>query len=106
MPTHVPAPVINIFLKNLLQEARAAGCRTSVEAERFIEQKRKREAEEHARKAKENSQTGPSGKFLQRANHLKGELDNSPRGGPPGSVFEDWNVNGFPGADLLSESVS
>lgn len=103
MPT-VLSPVDN-FIK-LLQEARAAGCRTSVEAERFIEQKRKREAEENARKAKENSQTGPSGKFLQRANHLKGELDNSPRGGPPGSGFDDWNVNGFPGADLLSESVS
>lgn len=87
-----------------LKEARAAGCRTSVEAERFIEQKRKREAEENARKAKETPQTGPSGKFLQRANHLKGELDNSPRGGPPGSGFDDWNVNGFPGADLLSES--
>lgn len=103
-----------------LQEARAAGCRTSADAERYIEQKRKREAEENARKVKDNSQAGPSGKFLQRANHLKGELDNSPGGGvriPP--VFDsssttgglaicnsldDWDVTGLLGADLLSEA--
>lgn len=89
-----------------MQEARAAGCRTSVEAQRYIEQKKKREAEENARKAKDSSQTGPSGKFLQRASHLKGELDSSPRGGVMGAGLDDWNINGLPGADLLSEAVS
>uniref|UniRef100_A0A5B7BM05 Transcriptional adapter n=1 Tax=Davidia involucrata TaxID=16924 RepID=A0A5B7BM05_DAVIN len=108
-----------------LQEARAAGCRTSAEAERYIEQKRKKEAEESARKVKGSAQAGPSGKFLQRVNHLKGELDGSPRGGARGSTvldsigtdsssttagqaisssIDDWDVSGFLGADLLSET--
>nr|XP_043623741.1 transcriptional adapter ADA2-like isoform X2 [Erigeron canadensis] len=106
-----------------LQEARAAGCRTSADAERYIEQKRKREAEESARRVKDNVQPGPSGKFLQRANHLKGDLD-SPHGGirgltgldssgkdtssAPGGLaianLDDWDVSGHLGADLLSEA--
>lgn len=109
-----------------MQEARAAGCRTSADAEIYIERKRKREAEENAHRVKENSQVGPSGKFLQRANHLKGETDSSPRGGvrapmvldssgkdssstPAGLVFsnplDDWDVTGLVGAELLSEAV-
>ncbi|KAM7492414.1 hypothetical protein LguiA_035335 [Lonicera macranthoides] len=108
-----------------LQEARASGCRTSADAEIYIERKRKREAEENARRVKENSQVGPSGKFLQRANHLKGEIDSSPRGGvrapmvldssgkdssstPAGLGFsnplDDWDVTGLVGAELLSEA--
>lgn len=108
-----------------LQEARAAGCRTSADAERYIEQKRKREAEENARRVKDNVQPGPSGKFLQRANHLKGDLDNNPHGGvrgptlldsaggkdsssTPGGLaianLDDWDVTGHLGADLLSEA--
>ncbi|XP_071691835.1 transcriptional adapter ADA2-like isoform X2 [Rutidosis leptorrhynchoides] len=106
-----------------LQEARASGCRTSADAERYIEQKRKREAEENARRVKDNVQPGPSGKFLQRANHLKGDADNSPRGGVRGptvldssgkdsstpgglniSNLDDWDVSGHTGADLLSEA--
>ena len=34
----------------VLQEARAAGCRNSAEADRYLAQKRKREAEESARR--------------------------------------------------------
>ncbi|KAL9661268.1 hypothetical protein QQ045_026092 [Rhodiola kirilowii] len=102
-----------------LQEARAAGCRTSSEARRYIEQKRK-EAEESARKMKESFQPGPGGKALMRANHTKGEFDSS---GPRGSVvlesgglcspnvgqslansLDVWDVTGFPGADLLSDA--
>ncbi|XP_028115819.1 transcriptional adapter ADA2-like isoform X4 [Camellia sinensis] len=109
-----------------LQEARAAGCRTSAQAEKYIEEKRKKEAEESACKSKDSAQAGPSGKFLQRAIHLKGEPDSSPRGNARGlslsdsfgkdsssttpgqatssSLLDSWDVNGFLGADLLSES--
>nr|GEV47302.1 transcriptional adapter ADA2-like isoform X1 [Tanacetum cinerariifolium] len=92
-----------------LQEARAAGCRTSADAERYIEQKKKREAEENARRVKDNVQPGPSGKFLQRANHLKGDLDggkdsSSTRGGLAINNLDEWDLNGHLGADLLSEA--
>ncbi|CAM8949951.1 unnamed protein product [Rhodiola kirilowii] len=107
-----------------LQDARAAGCRTSSEAKRYIEQKRK-EAEESARKEMENIQPGPGGKALMRANHIKGDFDSSPRGGPRRSMvlesgskdlcspnvghslassIDVWDVSGFPGADLLSDA--
>lgn len=43
-----------------LKEARTAGCRSSDEARRYIEQKRKREADENARSAEKNPQAGPS----------------------------------------------
>ncbi|XP_057796704.1 transcriptional adapter ADA2-like isoform X2 [Salvia miltiorrhiza] len=108
-----------------LQEARAAGCRTACEAERFIEQKMKREFEENARRVKEISQAGTGGKYLQRINHQKGDQDTSPRGGnkspsvldPVGKesssirrgfngsdVSDKWDVSGFIGADILSEA--
>ncbi|KAJ4980768.1 hypothetical protein NE237_031605 [Protea cynaroides] len=108
-----------------LQEARAAGCRLSADAYRYIEQKRKKEAEENAHRVKESSQSGPSGKVLQRINRPKGEPDGSPRGGVKGSVgldssgedsssitvkqdticfLDDWDVTGYPGAELLSET--
>ncbi|KAK3184532.1 hypothetical protein Dsin_031818 [Dipteronia sinensis] len=102
-----------------LQEARAAGCRTSTGANKFIEQKRK-EAEENAQRAKEGGQVGPSGKILQRLNSLKGEVEVSPRGIMRGSTglhpyskdssstitssLDDWDITEFPGADLLSET--
>ncbi|XP_026448037.1 transcriptional adapter ADA2-like isoform X1 [Papaver somniferum] len=108
-----------------LQEARAAGCRTSAEANRYHEQKRKREAEESAFKGKESSQLGASGKFLQRVNRPKNEPDgSSPRGGLKGSAgfesggkglstapalgfascLDDWDLTGLPGSDLLSDA--
>lgn len=107
----------------LIQEARAAGCRTACEAERYIEQKMKREVEESARRVKESSQAG---KYLQRINHQKMDQDASPRGGnkspslldPLGKesssngrglsgcdVSDKWDVSGFIGADILSETV-
>lgn len=104
-----------------LQEARAAGCQTAGEAQGFIEQKRKKEAEESAQRAKESMQAGPAGKLLPKPNHL----DSSPRGAvkcstvfhPGGndsssmiakqaisSTLDEWDIAGFLGADLLSES--
>jgi len=105
-----------------MQEARAAGCQTAGEAQGFIEQKRKKEAEESAQRAKESMQAGPAGKLLPKPNHL----DSSPRGAvkcstvfQPGgndsssmiakqaisSTLDEWDIAGFLGADLLSESV-
>ncbi|OVA12002.1 zinc finger protein [Macleaya cordata] len=108
-----------------LQEARAAGCRTSSEADRYLEQKRK-EAEESAHKGKECLQVGASGKFMQRVNRPKSEPDgSSPRGSLKGSSgfesggksssttpaaptstssLDDWDLTGLPGTDLLSET--
>lgn len=104
-----------------MQDARAAGCRTSAEANKFIEQKRKKEAEENAQRMKESGQAGPSGKTLQRPNSLKGEVDISPRGIMRASTgsqpfskdtystitssLDDWDISGFQGSDLLSETV-
>ena len=106
-----------------MQEARAAGCCTAAEANRFIEQKRKKEAEESEHGVKESAQ-GPNGKVPQKQNHLKGEFDASPKGFIKGSTVlqpsssdsssalqaisscvDDWDINGFVGADLLTETV-
>lgn len=108
-----------------MQEARAAGCRTFAEAEKYIVQNRG-EVEENAFRIKESSQAGPSGKFLQRANHNKGDfnssmqgvirdpmaLDSSVRESPSATrglyvtnALDNWDVTGFLGADLLSEAV-
>ncbi|CAK9179643.1 unnamed protein product, partial [Ilex paraguariensis] len=113
----------SISITIILKDARAAGCCTSAEAERFIEQKRKMEAEETARGVKESCQAGLSGKFLQRANNLKGELDSSAQGGVTdidsggkdsssttaglaiSNTLNNWDVTVFVGANLLSEAV-
>jgi transcriptional adapter 2-alpha len=106
-----------------MQEARAAGCCTAAEANRFLEEKRKKEAEESEHGVKEGAQ-GPNGKVLQRQNHLKGEFDASPQGfvkgstglqpsgrdsssalQPISSCVDEWDITGFVGVDLLSETV-
>ncbi|GAV86755.1 Myb_DNA-binding domain-containing protein/ZZ domain-containing protein/SWIRM domain-containing protein [Cephalotus follicularis] len=108
-----------------LQEARAAGCLTAAEANRFLEEKRKKEFEESGQRVRESSQVGPSGKVLQKPNQLKGEMDDSPRGVfrgfsglQPGGMqssltvtgqvipgsLDDWDITGFVGSDLLAET--
>ncbi|XP_023536232.1 transcriptional adapter ADA2a-like isoform X1 [Cucurbita pepo subsp. pepo] len=100
-----------------LQEARAAGCRTIVESNRFLDQKRK-ETRDSSKRVKENSRAVPSDV----SNHLKGEHDDNPRGSVKesprsqgsgkepspattwiSSSIHDWDISGFAGADLLSE---
>ena len=63
-----------------MQKARAVGCHTSIQAERYVEEKRKKEAEETTHKLKDSAPMGPSDKFLQRVNHLKGEPNSNPQG--------------------------
>ncbi|KAL6561222.1 hypothetical protein OROMI_016823 [Orobanche minor] len=123
---HCWPPEFAVGDKVYLNEARAAGCRTSAEAEIFIEQKMKSEIEENSRRLKEYSQAGPGGKYLQRMNDHKGEQDITTYSGgnksssflDPGEketssnikgligadVSDNWDVTGFLGADLLSEA--
>ncbi|XP_015576574.2 transcriptional adapter ADA2 isoform X2 [Ricinus communis] len=102
-----------------LQDARAAGCQTAAELNRFLEEKRKKESDESAQRVKES----PSGKVLQRPSSLKVEADGSPRGVVTGSTglhnsgkdssltitrqisssLDHWDISGFLGAGLLSE---
>lgn len=125
-----------IFLSILIlcffncQECRAAGCRSLAEAKAYIEQKRKRELEatvQKAKETKEGNQVVASSKVMQKAarpmNREKGESDGSPRniidnhkirgaGLDSGSkdllsaTFDDWDIIGLPGSELLSEHVS
>lgn len=101
-----------------MQDARAAGCRTAAEANKFIEQKRKKENEENTLRIKESPQVGTNGKAFP-----KPEV--SPRGlirvptdpfstgkdqnsamRPIMSALDEWDVTGLTGVDLLSETVS
>ncbi|XP_057734917.1 transcriptional adapter ADA2a-like [Arachis stenosperma] len=102
-----------------LQEAHTAGYQTSTEAYKFIEQKKK-EAE---CVVKENNHIGVGAKILPRPNYLKGELDSNSLGlhkditAPLSGVkypaaaiqdisrsLEEWDISGFAGSELLSES--
>ncbi|GMJ08276.1 homolog of yeast ADA2 2B, PROPORZ1 [Hibiscus trionum] len=68
-----------------LKEARAAGCRTSAEADRYLEQKRKREAEESSHRAKDGIQGDPGGQASS-------------------SYAKDLDLMGFAEIQLLSET--
>lgn len=74
-----------------LKESRAAGCRTLAESKMFTEQKRKKEMELSAEKARESGQTVVKGTE-------SGGRVNSTR------PFDEWDVTGLPGAELLSEA--
>nr|CAD1841593.1 unnamed protein product [Ananas comosus var. bracteatus] len=112
-----------------LQECRAAGCRTLAEAKTYIEQKRKKEIELNAQKTKESGQALLSTKGVQKTGRpAKVESDGSPRNSVDpkikGSVgldsggkdsptamglintksWDDWDITGLPGAELLSET--
>ncbi|KAJ7946422.1 Transcriptional adapter [Quillaja saponaria] len=91
-----------------LKEARAAGCRTSAEADRYWEQKRKREAEESARRVEETAQAGPSNQGAPNAfvaSKTAGK-DSSTRasGQATSSSVNEMDITGYYGADLLSEA--
>ncbi|XP_006407803.2 transcriptional adapter ADA2a [Eutrema salsugineum] len=94
-----------------LQDARAAGCRTSTDANRFIEEKRKKEAEESWLRQNHGAPGSIASKTLKSPRGLPRNLQ------PFGSVslskvtlpiisssLDDWDVSGLLGADLLSET--
>lgn len=98
----------------MLQEARAAGCTTTTEANRFIEEKRKKEAEENLLRLNHG---GPgstvAGKALKSPRGLHRNLqpfgsDSLSKATLPiiCSSLDNWDVSGLLGADLLSETVS
>lgn len=101
------------FAFEILQEARLAGCVTAAKAQEFIEHKRTKEAEEKG--CKGIGHIGTGAKTLQKSNYLKGELDSSLQGLHKDSrptvmeaitrSLEEWDISGFEGAELLSESV-
>lgn len=78
-----------------LKEARAAGCRTSAEADRYLAHKRRKEAEESARRARESGHLGPN-------NHAVPNALMSPDSTSTRPVNE-MDLAGYYGADLLSE---
>ncbi|KAJ0081737.1 hypothetical protein Patl1_09674 [Pistacia atlantica] len=93
-----------------LKEARAAGCRTSAEADRYLELKRKREAEEASRRSKDSAQVGPSsqgGANAFMASESGGKDSNSrPAGQASVSHVNDFDILGFNETQLLSEGCN
>ncbi|XP_006651826.2 transcriptional adapter ADA2 [Oryza brachyantha] len=105
-----------------LQECRSAGCRTLAEAKIHIEQKRKKEHEVNAQKAKESGQLLSNTKVMHKTNRpmkieSDGNLDQKKGGaslesggrdspkttGHAGTKhWDDWDIVGLPGAELLS----
>lgn len=94
----------------LLQEARAAGCRSSAEADIYLEQKRRREIEESAHRLKERAQAGANNHGVPSAfmsPDSTGKDSTARAAGPAGSSsVNEMDVTGCYGADLLSVSVS
>ncbi|XVF75193.1 hypothetical protein PTKIN_Ptkin13bG0167700 [Pterospermum kingtungense] len=91
-----------------LKEARAAGCRTSAEADRYLEHKRKREAEENSHRAKDGVQGGPSSQGVPNsfmASESVGKDSNSrPTAQASSSYTNDVDIMGFAETQLLSEA--
>ncbi|KAK4484998.1 hypothetical protein RD792_007605 [Penstemon davidsonii] len=87
-----------------LKEARAAGCRSSSEADRYLEHKRKREAEHR----KESSQAGPSSQeslSVPVSSDSFGTYSNTTSAGQANSSSQtDFDFVSMSGANLLSES--
>ncbi|KAG4945997.1 hypothetical protein JHK82_042049 [Glycine max] len=90
-----------------LKEARAAGCRNSAEADRYLAQKRRREAEESGCRTKESAQGGPSNQGVPNAlmspDSAGKDLSGRPAGPATSSSVNEMDVTGYYGADLLSE---
>ncbi|KAA8537279.1 hypothetical protein F0562_027034 [Nyssa sinensis] len=91
-----------------LKEAQAAGCHSSTEAGRYLEQKKKREAQESACRTKESAQAGPSSQGGLIASlpldSITKDLNSRTEGQANSGSLGDLEIMAFPGADLLSES--
>lgn len=96
----------------MFQEARTAGCRTSSEANSFIEEKRKKEAEESVLRLNQGALGSIAGKTLKSPRGLPRNLQ--PFGSDSlskiilskiSTSLDNWDVSGLLGADLLSETV-
>ncbi|KAH9749889.1 transcriptional adapter ADA2b [Citrus sinensis] len=91
-----------------LKEARAAGCRTSAEADRYLELKRGREAEEASRRAKEGGHAGASSQgganVFMASESLRKDSNSRPSGQASSSHVNDLYIMGFNETQLLSEA--
>ncbi|XP_022716239.1 transcriptional adapter ADA2b-like isoform X2 [Durio zibethinus] len=91
-----------------LKEAQAAGCRTSAEADRYLEHKRKREAEESCHRAKDGAQGGPSGQrapnSLMASESVGKDSNSRPTAQASSSYANDLDIMGFAETQLLSET--
>ncbi|EEF39499.1 transcriptional adaptor, putative [Ricinus communis] len=88
-----------------LKEARAAGCHSSADADRYLEQKRKREAEESSQRAKESGQVGPSNQGGPNVFIGSDSISKDSNSRPAGqSYVNDLERLGFSEAQLLTES--
>ncbi|KAJ4704082.1 Transcriptional adapter [Melia azedarach] len=90
-----------------LKEARAAGCRTSAEADRYLELKWRREAEEASRRAKDSAHAGPSslgGANAFMASDSVGKESNRPVTQASSSHVNNLDIMGFNETQLLSEA--
>ncbi|XP_021902079.1 transcriptional adapter ADA2b isoform X2 [Carica papaya] len=91
-----------------LKEARAAGCRTSAEADRYLEQRRKRQSEESSRRAKESTQVGTSiqggPNAFMASEPVSKDSNCRPSGQTSSSSLNDLDILGFSETQLLSES--
>lgn len=90
----------NIDFSDKMQEARAVGCRTSDEADKYFDLKRKREAEDSSRRAKENAQntamTSDGGKDPASLIHGQTTFISA----------NELDIGRCPGEELLSDAVS
>lgn len=93
-----------------MQEAQAAGCRTTAEADRFLELKRQREAEEASRRSKDSANAGPSSQSgantFMALGSVRRDSNSRPAGQASGGHVNDFDILGFIETQLLSEAVS
>ena len=93
-----------------MQEAQAAGCRTAAEADRYLEQKRKKEAEENSSRLKDNALVGPSNHGAPNAfipsESVRKDSSTRPVGQGSASYANGLDTTGFYETQLLSETVS
>ncbi|XP_052183873.1 transcriptional adapter ADA2b-like [Diospyros lotus] len=88
-----------------LKEARTAGCRSLVQAERYLEQKRKRDAEESGRSTKLSTQSGRSSLgCLPPPESVMSDSNMRATGQANSGSLADLDIMALPGAELLSES--
>ncbi|XP_004486337.1 transcriptional adapter ADA2b isoform X2 [Cicer arietinum] len=91
-----------------LKEARAAGCRTSAEADIYLANKRRKQSEESARRARENPQVIPNNHGVPNAlmspdSASKDLSTTRPAGPATSSSVNEMDRTGYYGTDLLSE---
>ncbi|KAJ6863969.1 transcriptional adapter ADA2b-like [Populus alba x Populus x berolinensis] len=91
-----------------LKDAQVAGCRTAAKADRYLEHKRKIEAEETSRRLKDNAQIGPSSQGAPNAfmspDSVGKDSSTRPAGQGSSSYANDLDIMGFYETQLLSET--